>query len=220
VLAGACAIILLARPPIDGLTATLTVSAVTFGGAYAILDFATSQLVEVQGLLTADDMAAGLGLAESTPGPLILVLEFASFIALAREAPLYGLPWWAAGSIGAVLAVAILFLSSTGIVLACAPFADALRSSARAAAALRAVAASVVGVLASLGLVLAVNVCFTVTRRWELGPLQVTTPDPSSLDVLAVGLILLATAGLASRRLPHWQLVLICGGLGALLSGA
>ena len=214
VLLGSVLLMAFAGGTVRALTGTLLISAFTFGGAYAILDFATAQLVERQGLLTAADMATGLGLAESTPGPLILVLEFASFIALASGA---GQLWWLLGGLGALLAVAILFIAATGIVLVAAPYADALRSSPRMRRALRAVAASVVGVLASLALVLIASVCFTDAATVREGPLQFTVPDLRTVDWGVVVIALLAGVGLATRR-PLWLIAIGCGVIGAVLT--
>ncbi|PWR20772.1 chromate transporter [Zavarzinia compransoris] len=123
---------------------------VTFGGAYAVLPYIAEQAVNVFGWLGAGEMVNGLALAETTPGPVILVLEYVGFLA-AYKAPA-GLDPLAAGLLGAALVTYVTFLPSFLFILAGAPMVEYLARSAAAAGALAAITAAVVGVMANLAL--------------------------------------------------------------------
>ncbi|WP_196778663.1 chromate efflux transporter [Cognatilysobacter tabacisoli] len=123
---------------------------VTLGGAYAVLPYVAQQAVEVHGWLTAPQMLVGLGLAESTPGPLIMVLEFVGFVG-GWQRPDLGSPL-ASALLGAAVTVWATFLPSFLFVLPAAPWIERLRSVRWLAAALVAVTAAVVGAMASLAL--------------------------------------------------------------------
>ncbi|MFZ5655516.1 MAG: chromate efflux transporter, partial [Pseudomonadota bacterium] len=121
---------------------------VTFGGAYAVLPYVAQQAVDVHGWLDTGQMMAGLGLAETTPGPLILVLEFVGFVGGWQHADL-GSPL-ASAVLGASVTLWATFLPSFLFVLAGAPWFERIGAMPRVAAALSAVTAAVVGVIAHL----------------------------------------------------------------------
>ena len=195
----------------------LLVSAYTLGGAYAIVDYASQEFVINYGWLSASDMSVGLGLGESTPGPLILVLEFASILAAVTD-PASGLPLWLAGALAALLAVFVLFGTSTGIILSIAPFTDRLLASARLRQAMQVIAAAVVGVLVSLGLSFAITTFFGEVELTRVGDLvQVLTPTLDSIYWPTVLIGALAAVLLFRLRLPLWQVALISAGVGALV---
>ena len=123
---------------------------VTFGGAYAVLPYVAREAVETHGWLDAAQMMAGLGLAETTPGPLVLVLEFVGFVG-GWQHPDLGSPL-ASALLGAAVAVWATFLPSFLFVLTAAPWIERIGQSARARAALAAITAAVVGVIAHLAL--------------------------------------------------------------------
>lgn len=125
-------------------------SLVTFGGAYAVLPFVAQQAVEVHGWLTAEQMLVGLALAETTPGPLIIVLQYVGFVG-AWQNPDLASPWWAA-LLGTAVTLWATFLPSFLFVLPAAPWIERLRDWPKASAALAAITAAVVGVIANLGL--------------------------------------------------------------------
>ncbi|HCK85223.1 MAG TPA: hypothetical protein DHW63_12115 [Hyphomonadaceae bacterium] len=139
---------------------------VTFGGAYAVLAYLAVETV-ARGWLTPAQMIDGLGLAETTPGPLILVNQFVGFIAGWGE----GGVWLALG--GAALALWCTFAPSFVWIFACAPFAERVQDNPRAAGALSAITAAVLGVIASLALYFATHALFA--RQVSFGPL--TLPD-------------------------------------------
>jgi len=195
----------------------LLVSAYTLGGAYAIVDYASQEFVINYGWLSATDMSVGLGLGESTPGPLILVLEFASILAAATD-PFSLLPIWLAGALAGLLAVFVLFATSTGIILSIAPFTDRLLASARLRQAMRVISAAVVGVLVSLGLSFAITTFFGEVELTRFGDLvQVLTPTLDSIYWPTVLIGALAAVLLFRLRLPLWQVALISAGVGALV---
>ncbi|MFA5121941.1 MAG: chromate efflux transporter [Zavarzinia sp.] len=123
---------------------------VTFGGAYAVLPYIADAAVHAYGWLSPAQMIDGLALAETTPGPTILVLDYVGFLA-AYQAP-GGLDPAVAGFAGAALVTYVTFLPSFLFILAGAPLVETLAAAPRAAAALRAIAAAVVGVMANLAL--------------------------------------------------------------------
>ncbi|MBX3511138.1 MAG: chromate efflux transporter [Hyphomonadaceae bacterium] len=132
---------------------------VTFGGAYAVLAYLQQQAVDVHAWLTPAQMIDGLGLAETTPGPLILVNQFVGFLA-----------GWGEGGLGLAIAAAALaswctFAPSFVWIFAGAPYAEHLRRNRFAAGALRAVTAAVLGVIASLALWFALHVLFAQNTR-------------------------------------------------------
>ena len=162
---------------------------VTFGGAYSVLAYMAQQAVETYGWLTAGEMLDGLGLAETTPGPLILVTEFVGFLAGFRQG---GEPKLAFGLLGATLTLWATFAPCFLWIFAGAPYVERLSANPRLAGALAGVTAAVVGVILNLSLWFALHVLFgSVTETW-LGPLQLWTPDLATLNVEAIVLAILA----------------------------
>ncbi len=148
---------------------------VTFGGAYAVLAYMAQQSVEHFHWLSAGEMADGLGLAESTPGPLIMVTQFTGFLAAWRDpGPLSPLT---AGLLGAGLTTWVTFAPCFLWIFACAPWMDRLERVPALQAALAAITAAVVGVIANLALWFAVHVLFLRPQAKVFG-----LPDLTSLD--------------------------------------
>jgi len=168
---------------------------VTFGGAYAVLAYMAQEVVQVRGWLSPGEMMDGLGLAETTPGPLILVTEFVGYLAALREGgPLLGLAG-AAVTLWATFAPCFLWI------FAGAPFVDRLAARPRLADALSAVTAAVVGVILNLSIWFALHVFFARVTRVEAGPLTLWRPDPASLDPAAPALAVLAAVLLFGLRI-------------------
>jgi chromate transporter len=158
---------------------------VTFGGAYAVLAWMTQEVVQTRGWLTTEEMIAGLGLAETTPGPLILVNAFVGYLAAFKAGGVgYGIA-------GAAIAVWMTFAPCFLWIFAGAPFVERLAGRPRLSAALAGITAAVVGVIANLSLWFALHVLFADLGTWQAGPLRVTLPDVTSLDwkalILALG---------------------------------
>ena len=172
---------------------------VTVGGAYAVLAYVAQDAVGTHGWLSAPEMLAGLGLAETTPGPLVLVLQFVGFLAGFR-AP--GAPSGVAGGVfGSVLVLWTTFAPCFAFVFLGAPVIERLQANRALSGALAAVTAAVVGVIANLALWFGLRVLFRVLHPVRLGPVAVELPVLSSLDPGAVGLALLAACWLFGARL-------------------
>lgn len=178
---------------------------VTFGGAYAVLAYVGQQAVEVHGWLMPGDMLAGLGLAETTPGPLILVLVFVGFLGGAREV---GLDPLAGGLIGGTVALFFTFAPCFLWIFAGAPHVERLRSVAWLSAGLSAITAAVVGVIANLAVWFALHVLFGSVGEIWLGPLAFPSPEMSSLNIAAV--VIALGAGVALLRY-HVNLFVVLG---------
>ncbi|SEF83607.1 chromate efflux transporter [Bosea lathyri] len=167
-----------------------TMAVVTFGGAYAVLAYVAQAAVETFGWLAPGEMVDGLGLAETTPGPLILVLQFVGFLA-AYRAP-GGLEPWLAGSLGALLTVWVTFAPCFFWIFLGAPYVEALRGNRALSAALTAITAAVVGVIMNLALWFALHVVFREVRAINVLGLAPDLPVLSSLDWRAAVLAIAA----------------------------
>ncbi|WP_442582660.1 chromate efflux transporter [Mesorhizobium sp. ASY16-5R] len=186
---------------------------VTFGGAYAVLAYVAQQAVEIYGWLKPDEMLAGLGLAETTPGPLILVLVFVGFLGGAR---LSGLDPLAGGLAGAAVTLWFTFVPCFLWIFVGAPYVETVRRVRWLAAALAAVTAAVVGIIANLAVWFGLHVLFGRVDEARAGPFSLPVPDFSSFDWLAA-LIALAAAVALLRFKANMLLVLavaaLAGGL-------
>jgi len=191
-----------------------TMAVVTFGGAYAVLAYVAQEAVATYGWLSAHEMLDGLGLAETTPGPLILVLEYVGFLAGFRN-PL-GLDPFMAGMLGALLTVWVTFAPSFLWIFAGAPYVERTRGMQGFSAALSGITAAVVGVILNLTVWFALNVLFATveTVRWH--GVRLYVPEIASLDWAA--LVLAAAALVAMFRLKLGMIPTLAGAaaLGAL----
>lgn len=172
----------------------------TFGGAYAVLAWMAQAVVEDKGWLTLRQMMDGLGLAETTPGPLILVTEFVGYLAGHRQGG------WPLGLAAALVTLWMTFAPSFLMIFAGAPWIARITAAPRLAGALSAIMAAVVGVIGNLSVWFAAHVFFAEVARESFGPLQLLTPDPASLRPGLVALALLAGWMLLRR---HWPLPLV-----------
>jgi chromate transporter len=185
---------------------------VTFGGAYAVLAYVKQAAVSQYGWLTATDMAAGLGLAESTPGPLIMVTEFVGFLAAFRFPG--GLDPLLAGVLGATVTTWATFAPCFLFVLLGAPFVERLRGNRTLGSALAGVTAAVVGVIASLALSFGASVLFDRTTSAHPLSAQIAVPVWSTVDVFAVTLALAAGVAIHRFRVNVVWVVVAAGALG------
>ncbi len=174
-----------------------TATVVTFGGAYAVLAYVNQAAVYRFGWLSPADVVAGLGLAESTPGPLIMVTQFVGFLAAYR---LHGdLAPLTAGVLGSIVTVWAVFAPCFLFIFLGAPYVERLRTNRPLGAALGAITGAVVGVVASLALTFGVNVLFgSVSLRQPFGA-PVPVPALGSLRWFA--LVLAVASFIAIRRL-------------------
>ncbi len=193
---------------------------VTFGGAYAVLAYVAQEAVGHYHWLAPGEMLDGLGLAETTPGPLILVVDFVGYLAAWRSPG--GLPAWLAGILGATLVAWVTFLPSFLWIFLGAPHAERLRGNAALSGALAAIGAATVGVILNLALWFALHVVFG--RLVPVGFLgtSLLLPDPRSLDPVALALMLAAVVAVFRLNLglawllAGWSLLgLACWALGA-----
>ena len=152
---------------------------VTFGGAYAVLAYLAQDVVETHHWLTAGEMLDGLGLAETTPGPLILVTEFVGFLAAHRHGG--GNPW-IMGTLGALVTLWATFAPCFLWIFAGAPYIEKLNAEPRLKAALSAVTAAVVGVILNLTVWFALHVLFATVTERSAGPLRLYVPELASIS--------------------------------------
>ncbi|AYV47179.1 chromate transporter [Caulobacter flavus] len=179
---------------------------VSFGGAYAALAY-VGQVSGELGWLTPGQMLDGLGLAETTPGPLVLVFVFVGFVAAWRDAdPALA---WPMAVLGGLMAAWATFAPSFLWIFAGGPVLERLRGHARTAGALSWVGAAVVGVIASLAAWFAVHLLFRTGNEAAWGPFRATVPDLASLDPAAMGLVALACGLTFALRLPILALVAV-----------
>lgn len=184
---------------------------VTFGGAYAVLAYMAQQAVENYGWLAPGQMVDGLGLAETTPGPLILVTVFVGFLA----------GWGSGGapSFGMALAVTAVTLWATFApcflwIFALAPYVERLRGNRRLQGALSAITAAVVGVILNLALWFGLHVLFEGLGEWSAGPLRLLVPDLGSLEPAAAAIALIAAVALLRYHLGIPKTLALCAVLG------
>ena len=179
---------------------------VTFGGAYAVLAWMTQEVVQVRGWLSLDQMMAGLGLAETTPGPLILVTQFVGYMA-----------GYAAGGVPLGLAAAVVTLWMTFVpcflwIFVGAPYLERITADPRLAGALDAIMAAVVGVIGNLSLWFALHLIFADVMPFSFGPVSLLLPDPTSLRLAALALATGAGVLLLRFHRPLWQVLLLSAG--------
>jgi chromate transporter len=176
---------------------------VTFGGAYAVLSYVAQQAVHVYGWLTAGEMVSGLALAETTPGPLIMVVQFVAFLGAYRDPGALD-PWFAA-VLASLLVCWVTFVPCFLFVLLGAPYVERLRHNTHLAAALTGVTAAVVGVIANLAAFFALHTLFDETRPVSAGIVQLDVPvvgsaDPVAFAITAVALVLMLGRGWSPLR--------------------
>ncbi|PJF10479.1 chromate efflux transporter [Pseudorhodobacter sp. MZDSW-24AT] len=186
----------------------------TFGGAYAVLAWMTQEVVQVQGWLTTSQMMAGLGLAETTPGPLILVNEFVGFMAG------YGASGWGLGIAAALVTLWMTFVPCFLFIFVAAPYMARVTADPRLAGALNAIMAAVVGVIANLSLWFALHLLFGTLTPQSLGPMQLTVPDLASLNLTALALAAVSALLLLGFHRPLWQVLLASALLSVAISAA
>jgi len=208
-LAPVAALVLLAPGSVftDIATFFSKLAVLTFGGAYAVLAWVAQDAVGTYGWLTPREMVDGLAMAETTPGPLILVLQFVGFMGAFREAGLWG------GVAGGVLATWVTFAPCFAWIFLGAPWMEGLRENRALAGALAAVTAAVVGVILNLSLWFGIHVVFA--RTVEVG--RMVLPVPGSVDWVAAALSALAILAAFRLRLGVLQMIGFWGAAGVLL---
>ena len=188
---------------------------VTFGGAYAVLSYVAVQAVETYHWLKPGEMLDGLALAETTPGPLVLVLSFVGFMGAFR-APV-GVDALTSGLLGATLATWVTFVPCFLWIFLGAPYVERLRTNAALSGALSAISAAVAGVILNLAVWFGLHVLFGRVERLETGPLSLPYPDAATLDPAALLLTILAAASLFWWKRGIIETLAICAATGWLL---
>lgn len=167
-----------------------TMAVVTFGGAYAVLAYVAQQAVEAYHWLTAKEMLDGLGMAETTPGPLIMVLQFVGFMGAYRHPGM--LPPLLAGTLGGLLATWVTFIPCFLWIFLGAPFIERLRGNVALSGALSAITAAVVGVILNLAIWFAIHTIFRGTVTVTAGPIHFDAPVVATVDPWVAALAALA----------------------------
>ena len=188
---------------------------VTFGGAYAVLAYVAQQAVQVYGWLTPSEMITGLALAETTPGPLIMVVQFVAFVGAYNDPG--SLNPWVAAVVASLLTTWVTFVPCFVFVFVGAPYVERLRGNHALSAALTGIMAAVVGVIANLAIYFAIHTLFREVSSFTWGPVDLQVPHLDSLKPLS-----LAVAAFAALLLfrAKWSVLRTLGacafvGLGA-----
>jgi chromate transporter len=185
---------------------------VTFGGAYAVLAYVAQQAVEVYGWLGPREMVRGLALAETTPGPLIMVVQFVAFLGAYRNPG--DLDPWVAAVLASLLVTWVTFVPSFLFVLLGAPYMERLRGNRSLSAALTGITAAVVGVIANLGVYFAVHTLFNETVDVNSGPLSFELPDLSTLRPVPLVIAVVAAVLLFRVKWSVLRTLGVCAALG------
>jgi chromate transporter len=191
---------------------------VSFGGAYALLAYMAQQAVETHHWMTAPEMVDGLGLAETTPGPLILVTQFVGFLAAFRDAGPFSPV--VAGILGAAMTTWVTFTPSMLWIFAGAPFVEQLRGNRRLSGALAAITAAVVGVILNLTVWFALHVLFGRVDEMRAGPFRYFAFDPLSLDLKTAALAAVAAVLAFGLHRSLIETVAVMAGLGVAMKYA
>jgi len=189
---------------------------VTFGGAYAVLSYVAQQAVEHYHWLKPGEMLDGLGMAETTPGPLIMVTQFVGFMGAYRDpGPLNPL---LAGTLGGLLTTWVTFVPCFLWIFLGAPFMETMRTNKALSAALAAITAAVVGVILNLAVWFALHVLFR--ELYEARGLGMTIDIPVLNSVNLASLVLTLGAMIAVFRFKIGMLTVLAGcSLAGLFSG-
>jgi chromate transporter len=190
---------------------------VTFGGAYAVLAFVAQQAVQTYGWLGAGEMVRGLALAETTPGPLIMVVQFVAFLGAYRDPG--SLNPWAAALLGALLTTWVTFVPCFLFIFLGAPYIERLRGNRSVSAALTGITAAVVGVIANLALYFALHTLFTTVDDNSWGPVHLQLPHLDTIRPTALAITAAALLMIFRLRWSVLRTLGICAALGLLTSG-
>jgi chromate transporter len=188
---------------------------VTFGGAYAVLAYVAQQAVDHYGWLNPDEMLDGLGMAETTPGPLIMVLQFVGFMAAYRDpgalSPLL------AGALGGLLATWVTFTPCFLWIFVGAPFIEIFRGNKALASALRAITAAVVGVVLNLAVWFAIHTIFRETIPVRRLLIDFDAPKLPSVDPWALALSVAAAVAIFRFKVGMMPTLAACCVVGLFL---
>lgn len=187
---------------------------VTFGGAYAVLAYMAQQAVETYSWLTGAEMLDGLGLAETTPGPLIMVTQFVGFLGAYRHA--VGIDPILAGVLGSIVTIWVTFAPCFLWIFLGAPYIERLRDNLHLSAALSGITAAVVGVILNLAVWFGLRMAFDEVGSVDIVGLSLPMLDFATADLMAIGLTIVAGVAMFRFHLDVLRTLAICGG-GAML---
>ena len=185
---------------------------VTFGGAYAVLAYVAQRAVEDFHWLAPGEMVRGLALAETTPGPLIMVVQFVAFLGAYRDPG--GLNPWVAAVVGALLTTWVTFVPSFLFIFLGAPYVERLRGHRGLSAVLGGITAAVVGVIANLALYFALHTIFARTTSAGWGGVDLELPQLESVRPVAVVITALATVMIFGLKWSVVRTLGLCAVLG------
>jgi chromate transporter len=186
---------------------------VTFGGAYAVLAYVAQEAVDTFGWLRPGEMLDGLGMAETTPGPLIMVTQFVGFMGAFRH-PGDLPPLWA-GVLGGLLTTWVTFTPCFLWIFLGAPFVEALRGAKALNAALGAITAAVVGVILNLAIWFGIHVLFRETRAVAIAGVELDWPVLTSVNLVSLGLTVVAAIAIVRFKAGVIPVLTTCALLGA-----
>jgi chromate transporter len=185
---------------------------VTFGGAYAVLAYVAQKTVRTFHWLTAADMVRGLALAETTPGPLIMVVQFVAFVAAYRHPGTLN-PWLAA-SLASAITVWVTFVPCFLFIFLGAPYVERLRGNRHVAAALGGITAAVVGVIANLAVYFAIHTLFRTTSQHTWGPIALDLPHIGTVRPITLAIAVIAGVLIFGVKWSVLRTLGICAALG------
>ena len=186
---------------------------VTFGGAYAVLAYVAQRAVEVYHWLSPGEMVRGLALAETTPGPLIMVVQFVAFVGAYRNPG--ELDPWLAAILAALLTTWVTFVPCFMFVFLGAPYVERLRNNTHLSAALTGITAAVVGVIANLAIYFALHTLFAENTAAHWGFIDLQLPDLSTWRPLALAIATVAALTIFAFKWSVLRTLGLCALLGA-----
>ena len=187
---------------------------VTFGGAYAVLAYVAQAAVETYGWLRPGEMLDGLGMAETTPGPLIMVVQFVGFMGAFRDPG--ALPPLLAGALAGTLTTWVTFVPCFLWIFAGAPFVETLRGNRALSSALAAITAAVVGVILNLAIWFALHTLFGEVREVRGFGMAVAIPNPVTINLPALVLTVAAILGVFRLKIGVVRVLAACSAAGCL----
>ncbi|MET9021908.1 chromate efflux transporter [Actinopolymorpha sp. NPDC004070] len=185
---------------------------VTFGGAYAVLSYVAQKAVETYHWLAPGEMVRGLALAETTPGPLIMVVQFVAFLGAFRDPGT--LNPWAAAVVASLLTTWVTFVPCFLFIFVGAPYVERLRGNRSLSAALTGITAAVVGVIANLAIYFATATLFASSHPYDWGPLHLNLPVVTTLKPVALVIGAIAMVLTFKLRWPVLRTLGVCALLG------
>lgn len=185
---------------------------VTFGGAYTVLAYIAQQAVDVFGWLQPGEMLDGLGMAETTPGPLIQVVQFVGYMGAFRFAPEFHPV--ISGIMGSIITTWVTFMPCFLWIFMGAPYIEYLRNNSSLSMALSAVTASVVGVILNLSIWMALHTLFASVDEYDAWGMRLLIPDFATLNSASLALTVMAFFSLLYFHIGMVNTIIICSGLG------